>query len=371
MAETGKLLNRVLLPATEENFRYSEAALLNIDGKKELWLVPTVYGREGHDASPAQLIAWPSHDGGTTWDVGGRFVLQENIAKQNVMCPSFLRLSRGEILFFFILKNSMSDTGMWLRRSTDNGATWGEPQRLPYAGYGGAANDHVIRFRSGRIVVPCWVSYDELKSCYAYCFYSDDEGYTWGKSNEITVRLPSIARNTSPAAEEPAVIELRDGRVLMLVRTYVGWFYRSMSADGGGAWSEPANSGIPAPGSMPTLARIPATGDILLLFNYGELGQMKGAHPRTRMASAVSRDGGETFTSVRILDGEPGFPGKMTMANVAFVGDNALIFYSRSPDGRNHYSLIQQIVPIQWFYEGDMNTVYGQKYLEEAQRAGH
>jgi len=51
----------------------------------------------------------------------------------------------------------------------------------------------------------------------------------------------------------------------------------------------------------------------------------------------------------------------MTMANITFVGDNALIFYSKSPTKKNLYSLIQQIIPVPWFYQGDQRVVFGKK----------
>jgi sialidase-1 len=359
-AQSKRLLERTLLKADEDNYRYSESAVLNLDGKMELLLVVSTFSDGGHDDSPARLIAWQSKDGGMHFDPASKFVFQANIGKKNVMSPSFLRLSKSEILFFFLVTNGPADAGMWLRRSTNNGKTWSSPVRLPYDGYGGAANDHVIRLRTGRIVVPYWVSRDELKSTHSFCFYSDDKGYTWKKSNEITVKVPSIARHTSPAAEEPAVVELSDGRLLMLMRTYVGSFYRSISTDGGATWSEPENSGIPAPGTMPTLARIPTTGDILLLYNYADPNEIRGPFPRTRMASAISHDDGITFTTVRVFDGHKGFPGKMTMANVTFVRSNAVIFFSKSPSMKNEYSLMEQIIPIKWFYEGDRTKVYAQ-----------
>ena len=157
------------------------------------------------------------------------------------------------------------------------------------------------------------------------------------------------------------MIERKDGRLLMFMRTYVGSFYKSYSSDGGATWSAPVDSGVAAPGAMPTLARLPTTGDILLLFNYSEPSEIDGPFPRNRMASAISSDEGETFGSIRILDGNAGFPGKLTMANVTFVGKNALIFYSKSPTRKNHYSWMQQLLPIQWFYRPDPVKETGSK----------
>jgi hypothetical protein len=64
----------------------------------------------------------------------------------------------------------------------------------------------------------------------------------------------------------------------------------------------------------------------------------------------VSRDEGETFESLQILDGGADFPGKITMANVTFAGRNALVFYSKSLSRKNEYHWMQQILPVSWFY---------------------
>ncbi len=53
------------------------------------------------------------------------------------------------------------------------------------------------------------------------------------------------------------------------------------------------------------------------------------------------------------------------MANVTFVGDRAVITYSKSSSKKNHYSWQLQVIPLKWFYEGDRSKVYGEKYLTE------
>ncbi len=66
---------------------------------------------------------------------------------------------------------------------------------------------------------------------------------------------------------EPEVIELIDGRVMMIVRTQLGYIANSYSSDGGDTWSEPGRLSVQAPEAPATLRRIPATGDLLLIWN--------------------------------------------------------------------------------------------------------
>ena len=42
---------------------------------------------------------------------------------------------------------------------------------------------------------------------------------------------------------------------------------------------------------------------------------------------------------------------------------NAVITYSKSMNMRNEYNWRLQVIPIKWFYEGDTQQVYGEKYL--------
>lgn len=375
---------KTILKATPERYRFMPGCVLNVDGKKHLITVVAEFGKVASDHSPNKLVMVASHDGGQTWETDKLSVFQEPLRGTNVTSPSFLRLSDQEVLFVF------SSNGMWYRRSTDNTNTWGDPVRLPYLGdpaYGGSdvAAEHAVLLKSGRILLPYYYlepdqCADGRYSAYIMPLYSDDKGRTWLKSNRITVRARDYRlgalgeRSSNPkmcfTAEEPAVVELKDGRLFMLIRTYAGWFYKSYSKDQGATWSEPVSSGIPAPGSIPTIRRIPTTGDLLLIYSYGEPEEIHGAWPRNRLASMISKDEGETFSSRRLLSGGKDFPGKVTMPAVTFLGDEALVFYGKSQSMANSYDWVQQVVPIPWFYEGDKSKVYREASSDGKDQSG-
>jgi sialidase-1 len=364
-----KLVDTVLYPHDPSPTgvaRWSEGTILSLDGKKHLMMLVTAFGQGAHDDTGASILRFDSLDGGLTWsplDEAVVFQKSKGLAKQNVMSPALLRLDKGDILCFFMVKNSLSDCGVWMKRSTDNGNTWSKPERLPYEGYGGIASDRALLLSTGRILVPCWVSMDKLASDHAYCFYSDDHGQSWEKTALISApKGTSGDRKTDPAAEEPMVVELKDGRLMMVMRVYLKSIYVSYSEDQGTTWSPPKSSGIPAPGSMTTLTRMP-DGNILLIWNWTLEEKINGPWPRNVITAAVSSDEGKNFTYVRHLDGETDFPGKITMANVTFCDGNAVITYSKSMSMANHYNWRLQVLPIEWFYEGDTQQVYGEKYL--------
>ncbi len=364
-----KLVDKILYehdPKPDGIYRFSEGTTIVLDGKQHLMMLVTAFGHGGHDDSTATILEVHSRDGGLTWTpLDQAKVFQENIGTQNVMSPSLLRLDSGELLCVFTVKHSFDDCGPWLKRSTDNGKTWSKPVRLPYKGYGGVGCDRAVQIATGRIILPCWVSFDRLGSSHAYGLYSDDRGKTWQRTERISTPKGSKGRKTDPAAEEPTVIELEDGRLMMLIRNYLGWIYRSYSTDHGATWSEPENSGIPSPGSMATIRRMP-TGDLLLIYNWAPRDKITGPWPRNHLSTLISKDEGKTWSHLRHLDGAPDFPGKITMANVCFVGDDrAVITYSKSLTKKNAYSWRLQVLPIQWFYEGDTDVVYGEPLLKE------
>jgi len=66
---------------------------------------------------------------------------------------------------------------------------------------------------------------------------------------------------------EPRVVELSDGRLVMLIRSQRdGWLWRSESADAGQTWSPAERTDIPNPAAKVNLLRA-ADGRILLLHN--------------------------------------------------------------------------------------------------------
>jgi sialidase-1 len=363
-----KLVDTVLLKSgsgPQDVSRWSEGTTLNLDGKQHLMMLVTAFSQGWHDNSPAKILRFDSLDGGRTWtplEKAEVFQDMKGIAKENVMAPSLLRLNSGDILGFFNVINNISDGGVWMKRSTDNAKTWSQPERLPYQGYGSLANDRAIQISTGRILVPCWVSMDRLGSCHAYCFCSDDNGRTWQTTGQISAPKGSTGRKSDPAAEEPMIVELKDGRLMMVLRVYLKSVYVSYSEDHGATWSKPRSSGIPAPGSMTTITRMP-DGNLLLIWNWAPLDRINGPLPRTFLTAAVSADEGKNFSSVRHLDGGPDFTGKITMANIVFCNGNAVITYSKVPTGGNAYDWRLQVIPLEWFYEGDMQQVYGEKYL--------
>lgn len=278
---------------------------------------PTDQGGFG-DEMPCRISAMTSGDDGRTW--GEPYVLQANEWKLNVKHPNLVRLGNREILFTFTGWDSMAQRNVYLRRSTDDGATWSERKQISAPGWYCTNNDHVLRLKSGRIVLPAHGVLgggpyqgggSKLES---FMYLSDDGGRSWRRSAD---GLTAVGRG----CHEPTVVELRDGRLLCYLRTTNACIYRSTSADGGDHWTVPEPTELIAPDSPPLLKRMP-TGDLLLVWNRVA---SKKNMPRTPLTTAVSRDDGATWEHVRHL--EPRADRDAAYASVYVHGDEALVCY--------------------------------------------
>lgn len=262
----------------------------------------------GEDNAPNRLSACLSTDGGVTWS-GQRVLVERASGDVNVYSPNLLVLPSGEWLFIYFRYHALTagqppDVSAYVCRSTDEGESFSAPaaiwQHQPQA----FASGVVKRLHDGRLLLPIgrqtgavWSSSDhEVLGSYS----SSDDGRTWHASGNW-VDLPLRG------AMEAHVEELRDHRLLMVMRTQLGAVFASHSADGGETWSKAQTTGLRAPESCPELVRLPATGDLLIVWNNSPYDPAFGSHygKRSPLTVAISRDDGQTWSAPVDLETDP------------------------------------------------------------------
>lgn len=342
-------INVDVFPATKEFPRYSEGSIIPLNDDSLLYATTEFVGG-GADHTRASIVSRRSLDGGKTWEP--KRTLQENIGKQNVMSvtlrrlPNIHRKPSDRLGLFFLVKNSSSDLDLMLRISRDDGRSFGEPiliTREP--GYHIMNNDRVTITSKGRIICPVSTTPDILAKgshLKCVCHFSDDGGNTWRQSAD-SVDQPQRG------AMEPEVIELADGKLLMIIRTQLGHIATSTSTDGGDHWSEPSKLSVPAPESPATIRTIPATGDLLLVWNNNfEAGKGHGGK-RSPLTTAISSDGGKTWTNQKNLESDPSEGYAYT--SVLFHKDRVIFSYYIGKIGAGPLSSRFRSLPVRWLYE--------------------
>jgi predicted neuraminidase len=315
----------VVAPVGPDNPRNSEAAIVPLKDGTLLLGWTEFYAGNGADHGPARISGLLSRDGGRTWT--GKYTLVENDGGCNVMEVNFLRLKDDRIALFYCQKNSEEkDCRVMMRSSADEGKTFTNPKQLsPDNKYTGLTNGRAIRLKTGRILLEAWENGD------SYCCLSDDDGVTWRDSKRV--------KPAKGECWEPAAIELKDGRVLMLLRTGLGGQYKTLSGDGGETWSEPIATPLEGTAAPVSLSRIPNTGEILAVWNHNP-----GAGSRNPFTAAISKDEGETWTNFKNIQEKSG--DAWAYPAVTWVDNRALLTYFNYSGG---LSLWLESIPAAWF----------------------
>lgn len=239
-------------------------------------------------------------DGGKTWS-------PESVIARHPDCqpshPSVLTTRDGVIHVFYlgfkqwkwkgVNPTDETQSDLWTTRSSDNGASWSEPQMI-FKGYTGASNG-AIETREGHLIVPYSHYVNDPGRLVNQASVSTDGGKSWSLSNDIDIG----GAGDHEGALEPCVIELKDGRVWMLIRTSRKFFWESFSTDGGKTWSAAKATTIDATSAPGHLTRL-VDGRIALVWNRAD-------KKRAELHLALSADEGKTWTpSMNVAKGTPG-----------------------------------------------------------------
>jgi sialidase-1 len=265
------------------------------------------------DATPTDMVAKRSMDGGRTWLPMQRVLAGVDAEAIMNPCP----VVDGPVVRLVCINAHKTDRGRHrqvLMCSHDSGRNWSPPVDLTDAIRDGddtfvPGPGVSIATRSGRLVVPGYTNAyaaDRTRTAsHSRAMVSDDHGATWRLGRHVDYAM----------SNESQVVELHDGALLLNFRIqksdgdHPGCRGSAVSRDGGATWAPSVL--VPALNEAPCQAgfiRWPA-GDResrdRLVFSNPDARPGPDGGARTRMTVRISGDGGRTWPVARLVYAGP------------------------------------------------------------------
>ena len=283
------------LPPGPDNPRNSEGDFIRLESGDILYVYTSYYGVSGDDHASARLVSRVSRNYGATWSDKDSLII-ENEGRLNVMSVSLLRLRDHSIALFYLVKENPGDCRPYLRYSYDEGKTWtNRIEIISTPSYNVVNNSRVVLLSNNRILVPVARHayrggdlYNYEAKATLFCMMSDDGGRTWNPSGEV----PNA---NDIMYQEPGVVELADGRLLMTIRNASGRQYFSYSSDNGETWSDSEPSILISPASPATIKREPGSNNLVAVWN-------ESPDKRNPINVAILSPDGKKFITKKTLD---------------------------------------------------------------------
>lgn len=267
----------------------------------------------GGDNDEGILVAATSDDGGTTWSTP-RLVIDPRDSpiglRRRVLVGNFWTDPNGKLWLFFDQSLGYFDgrAGVWVT-ACDNpdseNPIWSKPKRI----WHGATLCKPVVLENGEWLLPVslwtrnWIRSPMLENCFheldghrmAHVFVSKDQGDTWTRRGSVAAEERRF--------DEHMIVELKDGRLWMLIRTKYG-IAETYSKDKGRTWTDPVPSQIKhvEKGARIFLRQLDSGN--LLLVKHGKIDEQ--TETRSHLTAFLSADEGKTWRSSLLIDERTG-----------------------------------------------------------------
>lgn len=200
--------------------------------------------------------------------------------------PVLFQPSRGPLLLFYKAGPGPGEWRGYLKRSSDEGATWSPSELLPSGIYGPIKNKP-IELKNGVVVCP---SSTEDNGWRVHFELTRDFGASWTRS------LP-LNDGIAIGAIQPSLLRLSDGTLAAVGRSQHGRLFHMAGSADGETWGAVSLLDVPNPNSGTDAVTL-RNGWHLLVYNAS-------SSSRTPLSVALSHDG-VSWSRILDLETEPG-----------------------------------------------------------------
>ena len=290
-----------------------------------------------HMDPSSKVVLLRSQDGGNTWDPKTKTVLVVGDSEA-ILDPAIKQLKDGTLILSYYKwrfggddevpagLHSAADTmirfngehyawrtGVYTKRSSDNGVSWEEEVRVPApTGDDTGVSDPVIQVPNGDLFIPLFAMHPG-ESPRTIVMRSGDGGKSWG--DPVTAAYDPLGYL---AFEEPSLLYVPSGRMICMMRVHrrgeqeYGYFlYQADSYDLGKTWTTPR--GTPMWGHPPHMVHL-RSGRVLCVYGY--------RRKPYGVRACLSHDEGETWDIQNELilradgiDADLGYPTSVQLAD--------------------------------------------------------
>jgi sialidase-1 len=296
-----------------------------------------------------------STDGGATWQP--RVKLVDGVSTANTINNPVMiaEKNNGTVHFLYCKEYNQA----FYRKSTDNGATWSTPVEITsvFNQYKSEFNwaafatgpGHGIQLDNGRLLVPVWLT---LNTTHApgvvSTIYSDDAGATWQRG-EILWDTPDI-----PSPNETTSVQLYNGSVMLNMRnsTKVSPL-RSVatSPNGNSGWSTPVlDNELNDPNDYGSILRFTDQHDY---YNNRLLfTNTNNPSDRSNLTVKMSMDEGDSWTYSKVIS-----PAGAAYSDLAVSNDKQTIycFYEKWNGTLKYHYMVLARFNLEWLTDGEQS----------------
>ena len=292
------------------------------------------------DGKTCRIVGAFSSDEGRTWSPsiglietpGGRDYDPSILVSANQVYVTSTTLPAGE---------GIRTSTTWCTRSDDNGKTWGQLYQIPMNHRYTCGKTHRgLRLESGTLLMGySWdVICEEGKTLHsegemhlrAGVMISTDNGRSWCNGGDTDASYEKVSGGAVDGTDEPAIVELPDGSIYMLMRTGSTHLFEARSTDEGRTWTGIRPSRLRGTNAPAALCDFEVAG------RRGMMCVWDNAKTRYPLCGAASFDGGRSWSRPRDIAGPTGgLQASYPSCEQAADGTLVAVWQQVVPEGRD------------------------------------